>query len=77
MKDCNFYGLSDDYVVSGSDDGNLFIWDKLSGELVNILEGDGEVVNVVQGMSSICEITPLEYGADSPLLLQATPLSPS
>lgn len=37
------------YVVSGSDGGHLFIWDKKTSELVNILEGDDEVVNVVQG----------------------------
>ena len=26
VKDCNFYGLQDEYVVSGSDSGHLFIW---------------------------------------------------
>ncbi len=51
VKDVNFFGLQDEYVVSGSDDGNLFIWDKKTAQLVNILEGDGEVVNVVQGMA--------------------------
>lgn len=50
VKDCNFFGLDDEYVVSGSDSGHLFIWDKKTTELLNILEGDGEVVNVVQGM---------------------------
>ncbi|KAL9581901.1 MAG: hypothetical protein Q9212_003614 [Teloschistes hypoglaucus] len=49
VKDCNFFGLNDEYVVSGSDSGHLFIWDKQTSELVNILQGDGEVVNVVQG----------------------------
>ncbi|KAL8744369.1 MAG: hypothetical protein Q9190_003383, partial [Brigantiaea leucoxantha] len=49
VKDANFYGLQDEYVVSGSDSGHLFIWDKRTSQLVNILEGDGEVVNVVQG----------------------------
>ena len=53
VKDCNFFGLDDEYVVSGSDSGHLFIWDKNTTELVNILEGDGEVVNVVQGMSPV------------------------
>lgn len=48
-KDVNFFGLQDEYVISGSDDGNFFIWDKKSGRLLNVLEGDGEVVNVVQG----------------------------
>ncbi|RMY39326.1 hypothetical protein D0866_02004 [Hortaea werneckii] len=49
LKDVNYFGLNDEYVVSGSDDGNLFIWETHTGKLVNILEGDGEVVNVVQG----------------------------
>ncbi|KIW08632.1 uncharacterized protein PV09_00588 [Verruconis gallopava] len=48
-KDVNFYGLQDEYVISGSDCGNFFIWDKKSTKLLNILEGDNEVVNVVQG----------------------------
>ncbi|KAI9839127.1 MAG: hypothetical protein M1819_003120 [Sarea resinae] len=49
VKDVNFFGLQDEYVVSGSDSGHVFIWDKKTSQLVNILEGDGEVVNVVQG----------------------------
>lgn len=49
VKDVNYFGLDDEYVVSGSDDGNLFIWDRKTSQIVNILEGDGEVVNVVQG----------------------------
>ena len=49
VKDVNFFGLEDEYVVSGSDDGNLFMWDRKTGEVVNVLEGDGEVVNVAQG----------------------------
>jgi DDB1- and CUL4-associated factor 6 len=47
-KDVNFYGLQDEYIVSGSDCGNLFIWEKKTGRLVNILEGDHEIVNVIQ-----------------------------
>lgn len=49
VKDVNYFGLDDEYVVSGSDDGNFFIWDRKTSQIVNILEGDGEVVNVVQG----------------------------
>ena len=56
VKDVNFFGLQDEYVVSGSDSGHVFIWDRKTSELVNILEGDGEVVNVVQGM----KIAPLK-----------------
>ncbi|KAL8991698.1 MAG: hypothetical protein Q9169_007734 [Polycauliona sp. 2 TL-2023] len=49
VKDANFFGLNDEYIVSGSDGGHLFIWDKKTSEVVNILQGDNEVVNVVQG----------------------------
>ncbi|KAI9931557.1 hypothetical protein ASPWEDRAFT_169598 [Aspergillus wentii DTO 134E9] len=49
VKDVNFYGLNDEYVVSGCDSGNIFIWDRKTADLVNILEADSEVVNVVQG----------------------------
>jgi len=49
VKDVNFFGQDDEYVVSGSDCGHLFIWDRKTTQLLNILEGDGEVVNVIQG----------------------------
>lgn len=49
VKDVNYYGLDDEYIVSGSDDGHFFIWDRKTCEVVNILQGDGEVVNVIQG----------------------------
>lgn len=49
VKDVNYFGPDDSYVVSGSDDGKFFLWDRKTSELVNVLEGDGEVVNVVQG----------------------------
>ena len=49
IKDVNFFGRQDEYVVSGSDSGHFFIWDRKTSKLLNILEGDGEVVNVVQG----------------------------
>lgn len=53
VKDANYFGLQDEYVVSGSDSGHVFIWDKKTTELVNILEGDEEVVNVIQGLPLI------------------------
>ncbi|OMJ19267.1 WD repeat protein iqw1 [Smittium culicis] len=48
VKDVNFYGHNDEYVISGSDDGNFFIWEKTSTKLVSILKGDSEVVNVIE-----------------------------
>ncbi|ORX76260.1 WD40 repeat-like protein [Basidiobolus meristosporus CBS 931.73] len=49
IKDVNFYGPNDEYVISGSDDGNFFIWDKKSRRIVQILKGDEDVVNCIQG----------------------------
>jgi len=45
----NYLGPYDEYVASGSDDGNFFIWKKSSGDLVDVLEGDDSVVNVIEG----------------------------
>lgn len=45
----NFLGPRDEYVTSGSDDGNFFMWKKSNGELVDVLEGDDSVVNVIEG----------------------------
>jgi nuclear receptor interaction protein len=52
VKDVNYFGMDDEYVVSGSDSGHVFIWERKTAKLVNILEGDGEVVNVAQGTFS-------------------------
>ncbi|KZT05508.1 WD40 repeat-like protein [Laetiporus sulphureus 93-53] len=49
IKDVNFLGPRDEFVASGSDDGNFFIWRKSTGKLHDILEGDGSVVNVIEG----------------------------
>ncbi|KAG1755653.1 WD40 repeat-like protein [Suillus lakei] len=48
VKDVNFLGPHEEFVTSGSDDGNFFIWRKSTGELVDILEGDQHVVNVIE-----------------------------
>ncbi|KAI0677623.1 WD40 repeat-like protein [Trametes maxima] len=49
VKDVNFLGPRDEFVVSGSDDGNWFMWEKNTGRLHNVLEGDGSIVNVIEG----------------------------
>jgi len=43
-----FFGHQDEYVVSGSDDGNFSIWDARSAQIVNIV-GSSEMVNVIVG----------------------------
>ncbi len=45
----NFLGPNDEYVTSGSDDGNFFLWNKSSGKIHGIYEGDSSVVNVIEG----------------------------
>ena len=54
VKDVNFFGLNDEYVTSGSDCGHIFIWDRKTANLVNILQGDSEIVNVVQRGFAFC-----------------------
>ena len=44
----NFIGVEDEFVTSGSDDGNFFLWEKATGRLHGIYEGDGSVVNVIE-----------------------------
>lgn len=41
----NFLGLRSDKVCSGSDDGHFFVWDKNTGRLEGIWEGDSSIVN--------------------------------
>ncbi|KAI8082905.1 WD40-repeat-containing domain protein [Halteromyces radiatus] len=53
IKDVNFYGAQDEYVMSGSDDGNVFLWDKKTGKIVQILKADQDTVNVVHGHPSL------------------------
>ncbi|GAA5862665.1 hypothetical protein JCM1840_002630 [Sporobolomyces johnsonii] len=46
VKDVNF-AFNGSMVVSGSDDGNFFLWRKDDEELVGIFKGDSSVVNVM------------------------------
>ena len=46
IKEANFWG--DNYIISGSDCGHIFIWDRFTGQLVNLLRADNHVVNCVQ-----------------------------
>lgn len=72
VKDVGYFGLNDEYVVSGSDSGHLFIWERQSGDLVNILEGDSEVVNVIQGNTSLLFPFPMSIFHSAILMKQAT-----
>lgn len=48
VKDVNFLGPCDEMIVSGSDGGHFFVWEKDSGNIRGVYEGDGSVVNVVE-----------------------------
>lgn len=48
VKGVNFLGPNSEYVVSGSDCGNIFIWRKKGGELVALFKGDSQVVNCLE-----------------------------
>jgi len=45
VKEVNFLGPRHEYILSGSDDGNVFIWEKDSGQIVHCAKGDKHVVN--------------------------------
>ncbi|XP_057427167.1 protein ALTERED SEED GERMINATION 2 [Lotus japonicus] len=48
IKQASFLGQKGEYVASGSDDGRWFIWEKRTGRLIKMLNGDESVVNCVQ-----------------------------
>lgn len=46
IKQANFWG--ENWVMSGSDCGRVFVWDKWTGQISNLLMADSHVVNCVQ-----------------------------
>ncbi|KAF8397628.1 hypothetical protein HHK36_016548 [Tetracentron sinense] len=45
VKGVSFFGPNDEYVLSGSDCGHIFIWKKKGGKLVRLLIGNRHIVN--------------------------------
>ncbi|KAF8395010.1 hypothetical protein HHK36_018949 [Tetracentron sinense] len=45
IKGVSFFGPGDEYVLSGSDCGHIFIWKKKGGKLVRLIIGDRHIVN--------------------------------
>lgn len=53
IKGVNFFGPSCEYIMSGSDCGNIFMWDRNTEGIVQWLAGDDEgVVNCLEGHPS-------------------------
>lgn len=46
IKEATF--ITKDYVAAGSDDGNIFIWCRKSGNIIRMLRGDESIVNCIQ-----------------------------
>ncbi|XP_052244031.1 DDB1- and CUL4-associated factor 6-like isoform X1 [Dreissena polymorpha] len=46
IKEANFWGT--DHVMSGSDCGHVFVWDRHTARVVMLLEADKHVVNCIQ-----------------------------
>lgn len=45
VKGVNFFGPKSEFILSGSDCGNIFIWDKNTEAIVQWMPGDEQVVN--------------------------------
>ena len=60
VKGVNFYGGKSEFIVSGSDCGNIFFWDKEKEGIIHMMSGDvhGVVSNQVKhtAPSKICLI---------------------
>ena len=54
IKEASFLGERGEYIGAGSDDGNVFIWHKRTGNLVRVLHADESIVNCVQWHPSSC-----------------------
>lgn len=48
VKGVSFFGPGDEYVLSGSDCGHIFVWRKKGGKLIRLMIGDRRVVNQLE-----------------------------
>lgn len=54
VKGVNYYGPKSEFVISGSDCGNIFFWSKDTEGIVHMTKGDDQgVVNVLEGHPSL------------------------
>uniref|UniRef100_A0A1I7T0V2 WD_REPEATS_REGION domain-containing protein n=1 Tax=Caenorhabditis tropicalis TaxID=1561998 RepID=A0A1I7T0V2_9PELO len=48
IKEANFFGSRDQFIISGSDCGNMFVWNRDTSKLVGIWKADNHILNIVQ-----------------------------
>ena len=54
VKGVNFYGPKSEFIVSGSDCGNVFLWEKQSEKIVTYFNADeGGVVSMISLLVSL------------------------
>lgn len=49
IKEANFYGSNNQIVLSGSDDGRIYLWSSATGALLSSIDADDQIVNCVLG----------------------------
>uniref|UniRef100_A0A1B6LG63 WD and tetratricopeptide repeats protein 1 n=1 Tax=Graphocephala atropunctata TaxID=36148 RepID=A0A1B6LG63_9HEMI len=54
IKEANFFGSEGQYIVAGSDDGSVYLWDRKTTNNVRILRGDSSIVNCLQPHPTYC-----------------------
>jgi len=73
IMEASWFGSDSQYVVGGSDDGNFYIWNRKTGNIVNILKADECIVNCVQPHYNSCFIA--TSGIDSNIKLWTPTMS--
>uniref|UniRef100_A0A8R1INY0 WD_REPEATS_REGION domain-containing protein n=1 Tax=Caenorhabditis japonica TaxID=281687 RepID=A0A8R1INY0_CAEJA len=48
IKEANFFGSKDQYIVAGSDCGNMFIWSRTTSKVMGVWKADDHILNIVQ-----------------------------
>ncbi|KAF1769362.1 hypothetical protein GCK72_001179 [Caenorhabditis remanei] len=48
IKEANFFGSRDQYIVAGSDCGHMYIWNRDTSKLQGIWRADDHILNIVQ-----------------------------
>ncbi|XP_045611608.2 WD and tetratricopeptide repeats protein 1 isoform X1 [Procambarus clarkii] len=54
IKEAVFLGKDGQFIAAGSDDGNLFVWDRHTTNLIRVIPGDESIVNCVQCHPHTC-----------------------
>ncbi|KAK3922885.1 WD and tetratricopeptide repeats protein 1 [Frankliniella fusca] len=54
IKEANFFGEDGQFIVAGSDDGSMFIWERNTTNNIRILKGDASIVNCLQPHPTYC-----------------------